>query len=62
MFLSFGYLILRQVLQLIVLGMRGEQAKEVEISHQEAGVRPRAWPHHEKGRRGSGGLSAKNDS
>jgi hypothetical protein len=31
MMLSFGYLILRQLLQLIVLGLRGERAKEVEI-------------------------------
>jgi hypothetical protein len=30
MMLSLGYLVLRQVLQLIVLGMRGERAKEVE--------------------------------
>ena len=28
---SLGYLILRHVLQLIVLGLRGEQTKEVEI-------------------------------
>jgi len=31
MVVSFGYLVLRQVLQLIVLGMRGDGAKEVEI-------------------------------
>src|SRR5258706_7360524 len=31
MIVSFGYLILRQLLQLIVLGMRGERANEVEI-------------------------------
>ncbi len=31
MVVSFGYLILRQVLQLIVLGMRGDRAKEIEI-------------------------------
>ena len=31
MVLSFGYLVLRQVLQSIVLGLRGERAKEVEI-------------------------------
>ena len=28
---SFGYLILRHLLQLIVLGMGGERSKEVEI-------------------------------
>jgi hypothetical protein len=32
MVVSFGYLILRQVLQLIVLGLRSERAKEVEMS------------------------------
>jgi hypothetical protein len=31
MIVSFGYLILRQLLQLIVLGLRGERANEVEI-------------------------------
>jgi hypothetical protein len=31
MVLSFGYLVLRQVLQLIVLGLGGDRAKEVEI-------------------------------
>jgi hypothetical protein len=31
MIVSFGYLILRHVLQLIVQGMRGERANEVEI-------------------------------
>jgi len=31
MVVSFGYLVLRQVLQLIVLGLRGERAKEIEI-------------------------------
>jgi putative transposase len=42
MVLSFGYLILRQVLQLIVLGMGGERSKEVEIlvlRHQAAMLR-----------------------
>jgi len=42
MVLSFGYLLLRQVLQLIVLGLRGERAKEVEIlvlRHQLAVLR-----------------------
>ena len=31
MVVSFGYLILRQLLQLIVLGMRGEGSNEAEI-------------------------------
>jgi hypothetical protein len=40
MILSFGYLVLHQVLQLIALGMCGEQAKDVEIlvpRHQSPG-------------------------
>ena len=42
MVVSFGYLFLRQVLLLIVLGMRGGRAKEVEIlvlGHQVAVLR-----------------------
>jgi putative transposase len=31
MVVSFGYLMLRQVLQLIVMAMRGDRAKEIEI-------------------------------
>ena len=42
MVVSFGYLVLRQVLQLIVLGLRGERVKEIEIlvlRHQLAVLR-----------------------
>jgi hypothetical protein len=42
MIVSFGYLVLRQVLQLMVLGLRGERSKEVEIlvvRHQVALLR-----------------------
>lgn len=31
MVVSFGYQVLRQVLQLTVLGLRGDRAKEVEV-------------------------------
>jgi putative transposase len=42
MILSFGYLILRQVLQLLIQGMRGERAKEMVVlvlRHQVAVLR-----------------------
>jgi len=42
MVVSFGYLVLRQVPQLIVLGLRGERVKEIEIlvlRHQVAVLR-----------------------
>src|SRR2546423_14861655 len=45
MIVSFGYLILRQLMQLIVLGMRVERANEVEIlvlRHQVAVLRRQA--------------------
>jgi putative transposase len=42
MVVSFGYLVLRRVLRLIVLGMRGQRSREVEIlvlRHQVAVLR-----------------------
>jgi putative transposase len=42
MILSFGYLILRQLLQLMILVLRGDRANEVEIlvlRHQAAVLR-----------------------
>jgi len=42
MFLSFGYLIMCQILRLVVQGMRGERSKDVEIlvlRHQVAVLR-----------------------
>ena len=45
MILSFGYAILRQVLQLLIQGIRGDRAKDVEIlvlRRQIAVLRPQA--------------------
>ncbi len=47
MILLFGYLVLRQILRLIVLGVRGERSKDVAIlvrRHQVAVLRrPNGW-------------------
>jgi putative transposase len=42
MIVSFGYLVLRHMLQLVALGMRGDRSREVEIlvlRHQVAALR-----------------------